>query len=226
MVFYLLPGSGAISSACIQRRDILEAIRKGEVSFGEFSDLREKIVELYNAGRECLAPAWRRFRGRFWDELCVWALPGSIVKNIEERGIVFSPLLGPVKAGDPLPAQAVRWKEPMGSRTLKDVWGHRIKTLTARLFDGAVVFDFLRNEERELVSFPPTALRAVFEYYRKGKRVINSLAHRAYTLRYILEMEVTLEDLDRINFLDYRVIEVRKEENSLRVIMVSEGRYI
>jgi cytoplasmic iron level regulating protein YaaA (DUF328/UPF0246 family) len=226
MVFYLLPGSEILSKSCTLKGNIRELMRKGKVSFGELNDLREKILDAFQTEEDCLSPAWRRFRGRFWEELCTWALPEKIRKEIEERGITLSPLFGLLRAGDPLPFYGVKWSDLLGSRTLREIWKGKAEPILRDLLGNSLVFDFLRRSDKEVISIPSTTRRVVFKYFKKDKPVINSLPHRAYTLRYILEMGTGVEDLERINFLDYRVEEVSQKEGLIEVLLRSEGRYL
>ncbi|WP_457601247.1 peroxide stress protein YaaA [Hydrogenivirga sp.] len=227
MAFYLLPWSRAQSKMDLVRRGLSEVWKEGEGNtFPELNPLREALIRHFGVETSPLAPAYRRYKGRFWEELSFWALPSKVQKEIEERGVVFSPLFGVLGAGDLLPRYEVGWGDGYEGKTLRDFWREHLEGLLSTLFDKEVLYDFLSAEDRKVVGFPPTARRVVFEYYRKDSRVINTLPHRAYTLRYIIEMGVGTENLERINFLDYRVEEVREEESVLRVLLRSEGKYI
>ncbi len=194
--------------------------------FRELDPLRRSLMKELGVDPKPLSPAWRRYRGRFWEELCVWALPGEVRKEIEERGLVLSPLLGLVGAGDPVPPYSLDWGVRYNGHRLVYFWKRHLKELVQELFRGKVILDLAGRIERSVLNFPEDCVRVVFEYFRAGRRVINSLPHRAYTLRYIVEMGVGLDDLKRINFLDYRVKEIREEGNTIRVRMVGEGKYI
>ncbi len=225
MAVFLLPFS-EIQSKASSETSMKDALREDKVSFPELNPVREKIMDAFGVGKEGAIKVWRRLRGRFWEELSVWALPGRIQKEIEERCLVPSPLLGLVKAGDLIPFSEVSWKDRLGTRKLRDIWKGRNSEILKGLAGNEEVYDFLRTKDREAVQIPQRALRISFEYHRKGKKVINPLPHRAYTLRYILEMGVGSEDLEKINFLDYRVKVIEKKGREVHVIMSSEGRYI
>ncbi len=225
MALFLLPFS-EIQSKASSEESVEQALRENKISFPQLNPLREKIIGAFGVDREGVVKTWRRLRGKFWEELSVWALPGRIQKEIEERCLVPSPLLGLVRAGDPLPFSEARWEDRLGTRTLKDIWKDKIGESLKDIAKGEKIYDLLRLKDREAVPLPEEVQRISFEYYRKGKRVINSLPHRAYTLRYILEMGVNSTDLERINFLDYRVKSVERAGKEIRVVMSSEGKYI
>ncbi len=220
MVFYLLPWSRHQSSVSLAGEG-WEGSR-----FDVLNPLRKELIKNFGVRTSSLAPAWRRYRGRFWDELSLWALPSKVQKHIEERGLVPSPLFGFLGAGDLVPRYDLHWKTKYEGRSLRDFWRDHLKSLFRSLFEGALLIDLLSYEDRKVFTFPESSLRVVFEYYRRDRRVINTLPHRAYTLRYMVEKGVGLEDLERINFLDYRVKEVREEGKVLKVVLQSEGRYV
>ncbi len=222
MTFFLLPWSVRQSKINTLSRDLREV----EFRFGELDPLRWSLISEFGVKTRPLAPVWRRYKGRFWEELCVWALPGRVVKEIEEKGLVLSPLFGLLGAGDLIPEYGVRWEWTFNGSDLFSFWRRHLEGVIGDLLRGSVVFDFAGSRERSLIKFPEDCIRVCFEYYRAGKRVRNSLPHRAYTLRYIVEMDVGLDDLERINFLDYRVKDISQDRNTIRVIMEGEGKYI
>ncbi len=225
MAIFLLPFS-EIQSKASSEESVVQALKENRISFPELNPLREKIIDAFGVGREGVVKAWRRLKGKFWEELSVWALPGRVQKEIEERCLVPSPLLGLVWTGDPLPFSEVRWEDRLGTRMLKDIWREKIGNILRDIAKDEEIYDFLRSKDRGAVPLPRNVQRISFEYYRKGRRVINSLPHRAYTLRYILEMGVDSTDLERINFLDYKVKSVERSGEEVRVVMSSEGKYI
>ncbi len=221
-VVFLLPWSKKQSS--------INLIRGGEgslpSSFPELNPLRKALVDFFNVKLIPLTPVWRRYKNRFWEELCFWVLPPPVQKRIEERGVVLSPLFGLLKPSDNIPKYEVSWKDTFEGKSLKRFWKEHLQSIIQKLLKGKTVFDFLSSEEREIIDFPEETKRIVFEYIRKDKKVINSLPHRAYTLRYITEMEISPDNLERINFLDYKVERIEEKGNVLKVIMKSEGKYI
>ena len=227
MALYLLPWSRKQTKMDIVKRDLSEVWNEGEGNrFSQLNPLRESVLRHFGVKTAPLAPAYRRYKSKFWEELSFWALPSKIQRHIEENALVFSPLLGVMGAGDLVPYYELEWKTPYEGGSLRRFWRRHLEELLSGLLEGEVVYDFLSSEDRKVVDFPPTTRRVVFEYYRRGKRVINTLPHRAYTFRYILEMRVSTEDLNRINFLDYKVKDVGEEEGVIKVVLHSEGKYI
>ena len=226
MVFYLLPRGTQQKPYSTLRGGKEELISHLGDSFPELEDLRLKLIEGLSIDLNSLAPAWRRYASRFWEELCLWAMPERVKKEVEEKGILLSPLLGIIRAGDPVPLYSADWKNTVGTRTLYEIWKGRIKEISSQLFKDAVIYDFLTSEERDLVDLSTSFLRISFVYLKKGKKLRNTLPHRAYTLRYIVEMKVTPDSLEKINFLDYRVTEIIKKGNSITALLESEGKYL
>ncbi len=226
MALFLLPWSRKHSSMDIVREDLFDLWKTRESRFELLNPIREDIIRTFRVETTPLAPVWRRYKGRFWEELSFWALPSRVQKDIEEKGIVPSPLFGILGVGDLIPRYDLDWKIEFRGKTLQRFWRDRLEDFLPKVLGGDVIFDLLSSEDRKVFTFPKGCRRVVFEYHRKDKRVINTLPHRAYTLRYIVEMGVGTEDLHRINFLDYKVEDVREEGNKIRVILRSEGKYI
>ena len=226
MVFYLLPRGTRQKPYSTIRGGKEEFVTHLRDSFPELEDLRLKLIDTLPVDLNSLAPAWRRYASRFWEELCLWAMPERVKKEVEEKGIVLSPLMGIIRAGDPVPLYNAEWKTRVGTRTLYEIWKGRIKEISSQLFKDAVIYDLLTSEERELVDLSTGSLRISFIYLKKGKKLRNTLPHRAYTLRYIVEMKVTPDSLEKINFLDYRVTAIEKSGRNVRVTFDSEGKYL
>jgi len=226
MVFYLLPYSSIqkpFSTVKGGKEVLIKALRD---SFPQLEDLRLKLMEALPVNFEYLAPAWRRYGGRFWEELCLWAMPERVKKEVEERGILLSPLLGILRAGDPVPLYEANWNTTLGTRKLAEIWKGKVKEITGGLFRDQVVYNFMGRKELGLIDLSKASAIISFEYYKKGTKVRNPLPHRAYTFRYIAEMDVCPESLERINFLDYRVVEIQKKGQVTKVVLDSEGRYL
>jgi cytoplasmic iron level regulating protein YaaA (DUF328/UPF0246 family) len=51
-------------------------------------------------------------------------------------------------------------------------------------------------------------------------------SHRAYLLRYIAEKSLSLEELSRLNFYDYKVKEIEEKGRLIKVIVEGQGAYI
>lgn len=227
MIFYLLPWSKKKSRMDIVKEDLLEVWkdRKGN-RFDFLNDVRLPLIKEFGVSTSPLAPVWRRYKGKFWEELSFWALPSRVQQDIEDRALSLSPLMGMVGAGDLLPYEELSWKDRYEGKSLRNFWKEVLKPYTEKMFDSSVVFNFLSSEEKDVITLPENARVVSFEYIRKGKRVVNPLPHRAYTLRYIVEMKVDIDTLPKINFLDYKVSKVREDGNAIKVVMESEGKYI
>ncbi len=226
MALFLLPWSGKHSNMDLVKKDLFEVWKEEGNRFDLLNPVREDLIRSFQVQTSPLAPVWRRYKGRFWEELSFWALPSRVQREIEEKAIVPSPLFGILGAGDLIPKYDLDWKTKFKGKTLQSFWKDRLEDLLPKIMDNEILFDFLSSEDRKVFTFPEGIKRVLFEYYRKDKRVINTLPHRAYTLRYIVEMGVNLEDLHRINFLDYKVEEIKEEGSITRVLMRSEGKYI
>jgi cytoplasmic iron level regulating protein YaaA (DUF328/UPF0246 family) len=222
MNFFLLPWSSLRSGINTIERSFWEVGNR----FSQLDPLRRTLMEEFGVKAGPLSPVWRRYRGKFWEELCLWALPAKVREEVEKKGLVLSPLFGVLSVGDAIPLYRVRWDQRFGGTTLLTFWRRHLEGLLLDLFSGTTVLDLSGSAERSLIRFPKNCIRVTFEYYRNGRKVRNSQPHRAFTLRYIVEMGVGLEDLHRINFLDYKVKEVVREGRSLRVVMQGEGRYL
>ncbi len=224
MGFYLLPWSRKQSSVSTLDADLREVWDRH--AFAELNPLRERLIEHFGLTTSPLAPAWRRYSGRFWEELSAWALPGRVREEIERRGILFSPLFGLLSAGDPVPRYSLRWEDGCGGVSLRNLWTLALRPVLCDLFDSTVLYDFLSSRDRRLLFVPQNTLRVSFLFYRRDRRVLNDLPHRAYTLRFMVERSLDLHSLDRINFLDYSVSEVRERGRELVVVLRGGGAYL
>ncbi|NPA41187.1 MAG: peroxide stress protein YaaA [Aquificae bacterium] len=224
MAFFLLPHSGQQSRMDIVRKDLFEVWE--ENGFSQINPLREALIRHFKVKTSPLAPTYRRLKGRFWEELSFWALPKKVQEEIQEKSLVPSPLFGLLKVEDLIPQYELDWNDEYEGEKLYSFWKRHLKELLESTLSGQVVFDLASTQDRKALTIPENAQVISFIYYRKEKRVINTLPHRAYTLRYIVEMKVDLDTLEKINFLDYKVREIREEGNALLVVMESEGKYI
>ncbi len=227
MAVYLLPWSAKKSKADLIKEDLKDLWKEGRgTSFPELNPFRETLVDHFDVKTTPLAPVWRRYKGSFWEELCMWALPSKVQREIEENSFVVSPVFGLLKGGDLIPYYEVSWTENYNGKNLSSFWKEIIAPKILKDFDSKLIFDFTSSQDRRVITFPQSARVVRFSYIRKGKRVVNPLPHRAYTLRYIVEWGIDLDSLEKINFLDYKVREVKEEGNVVQVIMEGEGRYI
>ena len=224
MALFLLPHSNHQSKMDIVRKDLSEVWEHHR--FSELNPLRTALIEYFKVDTYPLAPTFRRFKGRFWEELSFWALPRRVQQKLQDSSLVPSPLFGLLSIQDPIPAYSVGWKDRYQGEAVHSFWKRHLSGLLVELLRKRTVFDFTSSEDRKALTFPNNARVVRFLYYRQDKRVINTLPHRAYTLRYIVEMDVGPEDLERINFLDYKVEKVEKKEGLILVRMIGEGRYI
>jgi len=127
---------------------------------------------------------------------------------------------------DPIPRYSLTFQDNYKGKKVVEFWKEILKDTSWRIFEGSTVFDFLTEEQRKVLTFPDDVTFVKFEYVRKGKRVVNPMPHRAYTLRYIVEKNVDLDSLEKINFYDYKVSKVEEQGNTIKVVMESEGKYI
>ncbi len=220
MAFFLLPHSKKQSAVNLfSNFKFFE-----ELPFGELNPLREKLFSCLEIDLRNIAPVWRRYKGKFWEELSLWALPSKILREVESKAFVLSPLMGIVSVGSPIPLYKADWKDTCAGVKLSDFWKGPLKKTISEFMEDVPVFDFLSSRERFFL--PYSLRRVVFFYLRKGSRVKNDLPHRAYTLRYILEKNLDIDSLHRINFLDYRVKEILEEKGIVKVILEGSGEYI
>ncbi|WP_461828727.1 peroxide stress protein YaaA [Aquifex sp.] len=227
MIFYLLPSERQQSSMDLVKEDYFSIWEDREKNrFNFLNPYREKLIKAFKVETKPLLPAWRRYKGKFWDSLEFWCLPAKVQQDIVDKGIILSPLFGLLAVSDLIPKYTVEFSDSFEGKTLKTFWKEILKEHTQKLLDGALIFDFLTREQREVVSFPENTKIVRFEYIKKGKKVVNPMPHRAYTLRYIAERGLTEEGLEKINFYDYKVKEIKEDGNIISVIMEGEGKYI
>lgn len=227
MIFYLLPSERKQSSMDLVKDDyfnIREDKEKNRFTF--LNPHREKLLKEFKIPTSPLLPAWRRYKGKFWDSLEFWCLPSKVQQDIVDKGIIISPLFGMLAVSDLIPAYAVNFNDTYKGKTLKSFWKEILPNYVERILSGGLIFDFLTSEQREVIGFPKNAKIVRFEYLKRGKKVVNPMPHRAYTLRYIAEKRVNEENLEKINFYDYKVKEVLQEGNTIKVILEGEGKYI
>ncbi|ADC89870.1 conserved hypothetical protein [Thermocrinis albus DSM 14484] len=194
--------------------------------FPRLNPQRLKMMECTHANMDNLLPVWRRYKGPFWESLEFWVLPPPVQKRLAERSVVMSPLLGLVHIDTPIPYAPIGWKDVCNGKRVGELWRSYIRELTKEIFSDQVVFSFLGREEEKLVDLSKAKLVVRFIYRKKGRVVTNSQPHRAFTLRYIEEKNLSPDHLEKINFYDYRVTHKELRDNVLTVILESEGRYI
>ena len=224
MALFLLPRGKQQSRMDLIKEDLKNLLPT--MSFPMLNQLRKHLIEHFKVKTSPLAPAYRRYKSKFWEELSFWALPKKVQEEISERSLILSPLFGLIKPEDPLPVYEVTWKDYYGLKTLKAFWREHLSALWEKTVSGEVLYDFSSYDEKGIVDTDRARKIVRFVYIRKGKKVINSLPHRAYTLRYIVEKGLSEKDLGKINFLDYEVREIKEEGKLVTVILESEGKYI
>ncbi|WP_448588322.1 peroxide stress protein YaaA [Thermocrinis sp.] len=218
-----------LGSSKVQSRIKLRESFTGGIEVYPFQELTPKRAELINyfdVSMEELSPVWRRFKNSFWDSLEFWVLPPPVQSFIQEFSLVLSPLLGLIKVDSPIPYAPLSWEEKCKGVKLKDWWKGELKAYCQKLFQGQTVVSLLGKREEELLSFKSASQVVKFEFYKKGKKVMNPQRHRAYALRYIAEKRLSVEEFHRINFYDYRVKDVKKTKKTIYLILEGEGAYL
>jgi len=227
MIFYLLPSEKKQSSMDLIREDYFSIWEDRDKNrFPNLNPFRRKIIMNFELNTTPLAPAWRRYKGSFWDSMEFWCLPSKVQQDIIDKGIIVSPLFGLLGVNDPIFKYNLTYENAYKGKTLRAFWKEVLKDFTPGLLEGVTVFDFLTKEQRETITFPENVQIVRFEYVRKNKKVTNPMVHRAYTIRYIAEKNVTSETLEKINFYDYEVVDIKKEINITTVVMRGEGKYL
>ena len=227
MILYLLPSEKKKSKMDLVKEDYFSIIGEKEKNRYQFlNDLRKELIQEFHVKTYPLLPAWRRYKGKFWESMEFWCLPSKVQQRIIDRGIIVSPLFGLLAVNDLIPEYYVSFSDKYKGVSLKKLWKEELKDYLNETLKNSVIFDFLTTEQREVVNFPEGSKVVRFEYVRKGKRVVNPMPHRAYTLRYIAEKDVNLQNLEKINFYDYKVKEIREDKNLITVVMEGEGKYI
>lgn len=219
MFLFLLPYSKSQSE--IRLRDC----KNGRFELLEIEPLARSVERELLKESSTFSPLWRRYKNAFWESLEFWVLPPPVARFIEEHSLVPSPVYGLLKPSACLPYLTVSWEDTYKGRKLLSFWKEHLKPLSFKLFKGRYVFNFLSSREASLFDLSQAEGIVEFEYYRKERKVKNPMKHRAYTLRYIAEKGLSLEELDRINFYDYRVIEILQRERKIKVVMRSGGSY-
>lgn len=218
-MYYVLPSS--------KKQSKLKAGQHVGTFEGRFAHLHQKaerLMRCFDVYGEPL-PLWRRFKNRFWESLEYWVLPPAVQKRINDRSIVLSPLFGIASVESPIPEYHFGWEDTCEGVKVKDYWIKDIKNLTRKLFEGKKVVLFV-GKETALLELSTAERVITFEYYRGEKKVRNPMRHKAFTLRYIAEMDLALEDFSKINFYDYSVNDVIQKGKKILFVLRSEGRYI
>ncbi len=227
MDVYLLPSSTKQSSMDLVKEELFKVWDdESKNRFLFLNPEREELIRTFGVRTSPLLPAWRRYRGSFWDNLHFWALPSTVQEKISKKGLIISSLFGLLAPSDLVPPYAVDFKTSFDGKKLGVFWKEKLQNLFGTLLVGKTVLDLLSENHRSVVSFPPNCTVIRFTYIRAGKRVVNPLPHRAYTLRYVAEKDINLNTLEKVNFLDYKVKSIEEKDSTISVIMTSEGQYI
>ncbi|MCS6957545.1 MAG: peroxide stress protein YaaA [Aquificaceae bacterium] len=184
-----------------------------------------RALEKHFCQNNSLAPLYRRFGGFFWENLELWVAPPKVMDYIRENSYVLSPVYGLVKPDACLPYAPVGWNEVYQGNTLFEFWKVHLRDIWHKLLSGRTVVPFMPERYYPLLDLSEAQRVVKFVYYRKDQKVKNPLRHYAYTLRYIAEKGLSLEDLHKINFYDYRVEKLEERGRNLILTMRSEGRY-
>lgn len=218
MFLFLLPYSP------VQKKLAVRDCSEDRFSLEEFEPLARSLEKRF-VRDATLAPLHRRFGGPFWESLELWILPPPVVNYIREHAWVLSPLYGLLKPTACIPYAVVSWQTTFEGKELIDFWKPHIRNISRKILEESLLVPFVGSRYLRLFNLkaPKGVLR--FEYYRRDKRVINPAKHYAYTLRYIAEKGVSVSDLERINFYDYRVESVEQKGRDMVVVLRSEGRY-
>ena len=227
MILYLLPSERKKSKMDLVKEDYFSILEDREKNRYQFlNDLRKELIKEFNVKTFPLLPAWRRYKGKFWESMEFWCLPLKVQQRIIDRGIIISPLFGLLAVSDLIPEYYLNFNDKFKGKSLKKLWKEKLESYLIKTLENTVVFDFLTSEQREVVSFPESARVVKFEYMKRNKKVVNPMPHRAYTLRYIAEKDINLENIEKINFYDYKVKEIKENGNLITVVMEGEGKYI
>ncbi len=224
---YLLPSSLKQSSMDLVKENLFDVWEREENNkFLFLNPERREIIDSFKLELYPLLPAWRRFKGPFWDNLHLWALPSAVQSRILQRGLIPSPVFGLLAPSDLVPPHRVGFRDKFKDKSLRSFWKEKLQNLFEKLLRDRVVLDLLGYDQRQVVSFPESSKVVRFSFVRAGKRVVNSLPHRAYVLRYVAERQVELDSLEKVNFLDYKVRDIKQRDNLIEVLMEGKGEYI
>jgi cytoplasmic iron level regulating protein YaaA (DUF328/UPF0246 family) len=188
---------------------------------GKFSFLQEKRHEafkLLKAKKSKEGGAlWRISKDKFWEGLHMHVMPKAVKERIFERTIVLHPIMGMLSPED----KVCKWDVSCQYKSMA-FWKEDIKRYI--LNDDFIVFNFLPSSFDRLL---PKETKVVnFKYMIKDKPMKDSSLVKAYTMRYIVEKDIkSIEELKKINFLDFVVSDIQEEDNAIAVYMHSEGKY-
>lgn len=188
---------------------------------GKFSFLQEKRHEafkLLKAKKSKEGGAlWRISKDKFWEGLHMHVMPKAVKERIFERTIVLHPIMGMLSPAD----KVCKWDISCQYKYMA-FWKEDIKRYI--LNDDFIVFNFLPSSFDRLL---PKETKVVnFKYMIKDKPMKDSSLVKAYTMRYIVEKDIkSIEELKKINFLDFVVSDMQEEDNVIAVYMHSEGKY-
>lgn len=188
---------------------------------GKFSFLQEKRHEafkLLKAKKSKEGGAlWRISKDKFWEGLHMHVMPKAVKERIFERTIVLHPIMGMLSPED----KVCKWDVSCQYKSIA-FWKEDIKSYI--LNDDFIVFNFLPSSFDRLL--PKEAKVVNFKYMIKDKPMKDSSLVKAYTMRYIVEKDIkSIEELKKINFLDFVVSDMQEEDNAIAVYMHSEGKY-
>ena len=184
-----------------------------------------RILEKNYSLNGSLAPLYRRLGGDFWESLELWVMPAKVIEYVKENSWVLSPVYGLLKPDACIPYAPIDWKEVYEGKNLFDFWKIHLKNLSKILLKDKVVIPFVPKKYLSLFNLSYAKEIVFFEYHRGEKEIRNPEKHFAYTLRYIVEKGLDIEEFSKINFYDYQVFERLKKDNHLYIKLRSGGKY-
>lgn len=186
---------------------------------GKFSFLHKKRKDIIKALKpnslNSKAPFWRVVKGKFWEGLHIHVMPKAIKERIFERTLVLHPIMGMLSPEDAI----CKWNVSCDMKTMS-VWREEIN----EYIKDCLVFNFLPKSFRRI--FDKSVKLINFSYIIKNKVIKDSSLPMAYTMRYIVEKDINnVDDLEKINFLDFHVSGISYDGNDITVEMSGEGKY-
>ncbi len=193
-----------------------EFFKDGKFSFLEKK--RKEVFKLLKAKKPKKgASLWRIYKDKFWEGLHMHVMPKAVKERIFERTIVLHPIMGMLSPED----KVCKWEISCQPKFMSP-WKEELSKYLSN--DDFLVFNFLPSSFEKLI---PKNIKIVnFKYSIKDKPLRDSSLVKAYTMRYIVEKDITsIEDFKKINFLDFTVEGIKEETQSITVYMTSEGKY-
>ncbi|GAB6078748.1 peroxide stress protein YaaA [Hydrogenobaculum acidophilum] len=188
---------------------------------GKFSFLEKRRKEAFKLLKAKKpkegGPLWRIYKDKFWEGLHMHVMPKAVKERIFERTIVLHPIMGMLSPED----KVCKWEVSCQYKNMS-FWKEDISNYISN--DDFLVFNFLPASFEKLL--PKNIKLVSFKYTIKDRPMKDSSLAKAYTMRYIVEKDITsVEAFKKINFLDFVVSDVKEEGQNIVVHMISEGKY-